>query len=141
MLITLCRGILLEKSASNSPEDYFNRSEVTYVDDGQERTLSVLYLRFFDEQLRNFTPYSSNPLFIAEGRNVFLHDIAAIVWMVKNPGFRNRKRVYISNGKEFASLFKGIDFKKLEVLFERLEKHNSFDLISLSEFSDAVNAN
>lgn len=47
--MNICRlhGEELQKSQSNTFEDYFNRSEVTYRDGGEERTLSVLYLRHF----------------------------------------------------------------------------------------------
>ncbi len=55
----VCRlyGEELQKSRSNTFEDYFNRSEVTYRDGGEERTLSVLYLRYFEAALFDLLPY------------------------------------------------------------------------------------
>ena len=62
MLIKECMGYELEKEKSNTSEDFFNRSEVTFVEDGEVRTLHVLYLRYFDEFLHEFTPYQQDPV-------------------------------------------------------------------------------
>ncbi len=50
MLLKKCEGYELEKEKSNTSEDFFNRSEVVYVENGKEKTLHVLYVRYFDER-------------------------------------------------------------------------------------------
>ncbi|CAH0345599.1 hypothetical protein [Bacillus sp. CECT 9360] len=134
MIIKDCRGYELEKAQSNTPEDFFNQSEVTYIEDGEEKTLHVLYVRYFDEFAKEFTPYSANPLFAAGGKEIYLYDIAAIVCLLKNPDFRTRKRVYINTIKEFASYFEGVNFEKLPEVFETLGQKKEYKFTKDSEF-------
>ena len=64
MKIISCHGYELQKAQPNTSEDFFNRSEVTFVDDdGTERTLHVLYVRYFDERFFEWTPYEQDPVF------------------------------------------------------------------------------
>jgi hypothetical protein len=130
LLIKECNGYELEKEKSNTSEDFFNRSEVTFNEDGQEKTLHVLYVRYFDELYQEFTPFQQNPVFVSEGREVYLKDIVALVCLLKNPGLRHRKRLYISEKREFTSFFEDIDFGKLPEIFDSLEQKNEFDLRS-----------
>lgn len=111
--MNICRlhGEELQKSQSNTFEDYFNRSEVTYRDGGEERTLSVLYLRHFEAALLDWLPYESDPLFTANGR-----DIIAFVCLWKNPAYRKRKRVYIHGEEELRRYFAALDTEALEAL-------------------------
>jgi len=134
MLIKECKGYELEKEKSNTSEDFFNRSEITFEDNGQDKTFHVLYVRYFEELANEFTPFASNPLFKAGSRDVELKDIAALVCLIKNPEFRHRKRVYINSKNEFASYFQDIDFSKIESLFQSLEKQKVFELRSPLEF-------
>ncbi len=95
--MNVCRlyGEELQKSQSNTFEDYFNRSEVTYRDGGEERTLSVLYLRHFEAALLDWLPYESDPLFTVNGRDIHLRDIIALVCLWKNSGVSEAKaRLY-----------------------------------------------
>lgn len=134
MIIKKCTGYELEKERSNTSEDFFNRSELTFIDEGVEKTLHVLYLRYFDENFSEFVPFENDPLFQAEGKEVFFKDIVALVCMIKNPGLRNRKRLYLHTQKEFAEFFKGIDFSKVPEIFQSLEKKGSYELRSPLEF-------
>lgn len=122
MLIKSCEGYELEKAKSNTSEDFFNRSSITFVDEGEERTLHVLYIRYFDEVFNEFTPYQDNPLFKAGDRDVTFKDIVALVCLIKNPGFRNRKRVYINTQEEFAGYFQGVQLDELPKVFDGLNK-------------------
>ena len=116
--MNICRlhGEELQKSQSNTFEDYFNRSEVTYRDGGEERTLSVLYLRHFEAALLDWLPYESDPLFTANGRDIRLRDIIAFVCLWKNPAYRKRKRVYIHDEEELRRYFAALDTEALEAL-------------------------
>ncbi|RSD27303.1 hypothetical protein [Mesobacillus subterraneus] len=134
MLIKQCVGYELEKEKSNTSEDFFNRSEVTFVEDGQEKTLHVLYVRYFDELVGSMTPYEQDPVFKAGSRDVYLRDLVALAALLKNPGYRHRKRVYINVQKEFADIFKGLDFNKIPGIFESIEQKGTFDVRSPLDF-------
>ncbi|OIK15523.1 hypothetical protein BIV60_09190 [Bacillus sp. MUM 116] len=126
VLINQYGGYELEKEKSNTSEDFFNRSEVTFVDDGEEKTLHVLYVRYFEEFFNEFTPYEQDPIF----DDVEFKDIVALVCLIKNPGLRHRKRVYINSKHEFAAFFQDIDFKKLPEIFQSLKQNKNYELKS-----------
>ncbi|GMB07801.1 hypothetical protein EDD69_101104 [Thermolongibacillus altinsuensis] len=131
MKIVACRGYELEKAQPNTSEDFFNRSEVTFIDDdGTERTLHVLYVRYFDEQFTKWTPYEQDPLFKVGERDVFFKDIVALVCLLKNPAFRQRKRVYINDEQQFGSYFADFQFERLQDVFEALETKKGYELKS-----------
>ncbi|MDF1507666.1 hypothetical protein PZE06_05650 [Robertmurraya sp. DFI.2.37] len=134
MFITECKGYELEKTKSNTSEDFFNKSEVIFKDAGIEKTFQVLYVRYFDEFISEFTPYQSEPIFEAGSRSVQFKDIVALACLIKNPEFRNRKRVYMNSKTEFSSLFKELDFGKLTSIFTELENGKGFELRSPVEF-------
>ncbi|WP_312474435.1 hypothetical protein [Neobacillus sp.] len=134
VLIKECRGFELEKEKSNTSEDFFNRSEVTFSEDGQERTLHVLYVRYFDEIIQEFTPYQQDPIIVQEGKEVKFKDIVALVCLLKNPGLRGRKRLYINSKHEFAANFQDINFNKLPEIFQALNQKSSYELRSPLEF-------
>lgn len=134
MIIKKSIGYELEKEKSNTSEDFFNRSELTYIDEGKEKTLHVLYLRYFDELFTEFVPFENDPMFNAGGKDIYFKDLVALACMIKNPGLRSRKRLYLHTQKEFASYFKGIDYSKVQGIFESVEAKGSFDLNSPLEF-------
>ncbi|MBM7651493.1 hypothetical protein [Neobacillus cucumis] len=134
MLIKECKGYELEKEKSNTSEDFFNRSEVTFVEDGQERTLHVLYVRYFDELFQEFTPYKQNPIINHGTNEVYFKDIVALVCLLKNPGLQNRKRLYINSKYEFASYFQDINYNKLPEVFLGIQQNKEYELQSPLEF-------
>lgn len=134
MLIKQCVGYELEKEKSNTSEDFFNRSEVTFVEDGKEKTLHVLYVRYFDELVGRITPFEQNPLFNAGNKQIFMKDLVALAALLKNPGYRHRKRVYISEQREFTDIFKGLDFNKIPGIYEGIEQNDSFEVRSPLEY-------
>ncbi|AYA78572.1 hypothetical protein DOE78_16365 [Bacillus sp. Y1] len=135
MLIKSCVGYELEKEKSNTSEDFFNRSEVTFVEENTEKTLAVLYVRYFEEKLNEFTPFLENPIFQEDGLEVHLMDIVALVLLIKNPGFRHRKRVYINNQNEFAAYFQDIDLDKIIEVVKKVKSNQACKLPSLLEFT------
>lgn len=134
MNIKVCKGYELEKALPNTSEDFFNRSEVTYVEDGIEKTFHVLYVRYFDGLIGALTPFKEDPIFQVASRNVYFKDIVAIACLIKNPDNRHRKRTYINSEKEFSKVFQDLDFDKLKSIFQSLEKHNGYELQSPIEF-------
>lgn len=130
MLIKQCIGYELEKEKSNTSEDFFNRSEVTFVEDGKEKTLHVLYVRYFDELAGSITPFEQDPIFKAGTKDVYIRDLVALAALLKNPGYRHRKRVYINEQREFADIFTGLDYSKIPGVFEGIEQKGSFEVRS-----------
>ena len=121
LFIKSCRGFELEKESSKSFEDYFNRSELIFEEDGHERIFRVLYLRYFEETLHEFTPYQQNPILKVGSTEVELKDIVALACMIKNPSFRERKQVYINDRSEFSLIFEGLNFHTLFAHVQELE--------------------
>lgn len=134
MLIKKCTGYELEKEQSNTSEDFFNRSEITYEEDGVEKTLHVLYVRYFDQLFTNFTPYEQDPIFTKGSKELFLKDIVALACLITNPGNRHRKRVYISSEREFSAIFANLNFEKLEEVFSALSAEKTYKLDSPLKF-------
>lgn len=128
MKIKECKGYELEKALPNTSEDYFSRSEVTFVDGGKEKTLHVLYVRYYEQLKGNFTPYEEDPIFKIGEREVNFRDVVALAYLLKYPESRERKRVYINTEKEFASIFQNCDFDQLKDIFQSLEGNKSYDL-------------
>ena len=127
MFIKKCCGYELHKEKPNTSEDYFNRSEVVYVEEGEEKILQVLYLRYFDEKLNEFTPYNQDPIF----EEVTFKDIVALACLMKNPRFRHRKHIYINTISEFMSYFQDIDFAEFPNIFRSLKEKQGFELKSI----------
>jgi hypothetical protein len=134
LLIKECKGFELEKEQSNTSEDFFNRSIVTFYEDGEEKTLHVLYVRFFDEIRQEFTPYQQDPIFVQQEQETTFKDIVALVCLLKNPGLRSRKRLYINSKQEFASYFQDINYNKLPEIFLSLNQKKEYELRSPLEF-------
>ncbi|MEH7252325.1 MULTISPECIES: hypothetical protein [Bacillaceae] len=134
MFIKECIGYELEKEKSNTSEDFFNRSEVTFMEGSVEKTLHVLYVRYFDESFQEFTPYQQNPILTKGDIQVTFKDIVALVCLIKNPGLRNRKRLYINSKHEFASYFQDIDFEKLPEIVLTVKQNNNFEISSPLDF-------
>ncbi|MFH0068026.1 hypothetical protein [Peribacillus sp. NPDC056705] len=130
MRIVACNGFGLEKEKSNSPEDFFNRSVIHYIMDGEEKTLNVLYLRYFDEMVTRWTPYPANPIFKSTNRDIYMADIIAMVCLLKDQSLVNRKRIYINAEKEMAGYFENIDFEKLEKVFISIDQAKPYDIES-----------
>ncbi|WP_010284342.1 hypothetical protein [Bacillus timonensis] len=134
MIIKQCSGFELDKTLKNTFEDFFNQSEVMYIQDGEEKTLQVLYLRYFDEQFTTFTPFTEDPVFTIDSTEVYFRDLVALVCLLKNPGYRHRKRVYLNEQKQFEEHFKGLQFDRLKEIFTHLHHKNSYEVKSTLEY-------
>jgi hypothetical protein len=128
MLLTRSEGFELEKEQKNHPTDMFNRSEITYRVDGNEREFHVVYVRYFDEVVNQLTPFQANPVFTVSGQDVYLKDIVALVALMTNKDNVTNKRIYINNEKEFKQLFEGLDVEKLQATVSSLLKSGKVEL-------------
>ncbi|MGE7779852.1 hypothetical protein ACQKL0_07805 [Peribacillus sp. NPDC097264] len=134
MRIVACNGYALEKEKSNSPEEFFNRSTVKYIQAGEEKVLNVLYLRYFDEMIARWTPYPQNPVFKSLNRDIYMADIIALICLIKEPSLSSRKRIYINSEKELASYLLNINFPKLEEVFRSIEQAKPYDIKTYLDF-------
>ena len=125
MIIKQFSGYELTKAQPNTSEDYFNRSEVTYITNGEERTLHVLYVRYFEEQLQQFTPFAGNPVFQIENEDIAFKDIAALACLLHDPNMISRKRVYINTTEEFAPYFDVHAVERLKEIAAECRKNGS----------------
>lgn len=122
MLIKEIKGYELEKAQPNTSEDFFNRSEVTFIDQGVEKTFYLLYVRYFDEILNEFVPFESDPLFTIDEKPIYFKDVIGLICMLKDTTLKNRKRVYINDKKDLINYCKGIDPDKLKEIVGQIMK-------------------
>ncbi|MFG6118509.1 hypothetical protein [Thalassobacillus sp. B23F22_16] len=137
MEIISAKGVELVKEKSNSPEEFFNRSEVIYEDKGKEHSFSLLYLRYFDEKPEEFTPFSENPVMVFGEEEIMLKDMAAFIALVKNPGYKHRKKVYINDYEKYKELYTNVNWEAAKQAFLKLSDGKRFDLESTLEFLHA----
>ncbi|NSL50468.1 hypothetical protein [Calidifontibacillus erzurumensis] len=122
MLIKEIKGYELEKAQPNTSEDFFNRSEVTFIDQGVEKTFYLLYVRYFDEILNEFVPFESDPLFTIDEKPIYFKDVIGLICMLKDTTLKKRKRVYINEKKDLINYCKGIDPDKLKEIVGQIMK-------------------
>lgn len=127
MLIYNCHGYELVKAQPNTSEDFFNRSEVEYEYNGQKIVTSVLYVRFFEEQLSEVSDLKTTRLYENGDHSVDFRDIVALALIIKNPDYRGRKRIYINELDQFVKELQGADLDKL-VGYVRSIKQNSIKI-------------
>ncbi len=139
MQILECKGYELEKAQPNTSEDFFNRSEVRFVENGIEKTFHLLYIRYFDEMISQFTPFEQDPIYIFGKKEIFFRDIVGIICFMKNPSLRERKRAYINNQREFEQCFSGINYDILLDIIQHVTVNGSFELASSLLLTDINN--
>ncbi|PEY30307.1 hypothetical protein CN354_25190 [Bacillus cereus] len=128
MVIIGYAGYELEKAQPNTSEDFFNRSEVTYILGEQEKTFSVLYVRYFEEILQEITPFEGNPVFKIEEQDIYLRDIVALACFVKNKELHGQKRVYINVLEDFQNYFDDKTVVKVQNIMAELHKNKKVEI-------------
>lgn len=128
MIIIGYAGYELEKAKPNTSEDFFNRSEVTYVLNNQEKTFSVLYVRYFEEIVQEITPFEGNPVYKVEEQDVYLRDIVAIACLVNNKELRAQKRLYLNEVKDFQRYFDEGTVVKVQEILAELHKNKRVEI-------------
>ena len=107
-------GYELTKEKPNSPEDLFNRSIVKYREGGQVKELQILYLRYFEDLLKERTP----PELADFLKRHPVKDCLALLYVIKNKGFLSMKKVYINTESDFLNIFEGLDIHEVERILE-----------------------
>ncbi|MES5895063.1 MULTISPECIES: hypothetical protein [Bacillus cereus group] len=128
MIIIGYAGYELEKEKPNTSEDFFNRSEVTYILNNQEKTFSVLYVRYFEEILQEITPFEGNPVYKVEEQDVYLRDIVAIACLVNNKELRAQKRLYLNEVTDFQRYFDEGTVVKVQEILAELHKNKRVEI-------------
>ncbi|PQZ59616.1 MULTISPECIES: hypothetical protein [Bacillus] len=128
MIIIGYAGYELEKAQPNTSEDFFNRSEVTYILNNQEKTFSVLYVRYFEEILQEITPFEGNPVYKVEEQDVYLRDIVAIACLVNNKELRAQKRLYLNEVTDFQRYFDEGTVVKVQEILAELHKNKRVEI-------------
>ncbi|MEK4467774.1 MULTISPECIES: hypothetical protein [Bacillus] len=128
MIIIGYAGYELEKAKPNTSEDFFNRSEVTYILNNQEKTFSVLYVRYFEEILQEITPFEGNPVYKVEEQDVYLRDIVAIACLVKDKDLRAQKRLYLNEVTDFQRYFDEGTVVKVQEILAELHKNKRVEI-------------
>ena len=128
MIIIGYAGYELEKEKPNTSEDFFNRSEVTYILNDKERTFSVLYVRYFEEVLQEITPFEGNSVCKIEEKDIYLRDIVAICCLLKENELRMQKRLYLNNIEEFQQYFDAGTVVKVQEILAELHKNKRVEI-------------
>jgi len=128
MIIIGYAGHELEKAKPNTSEDFFNRSEVTYILNDKEKTFSVLYVRYFEEVIQEITPFEGNPVCKVEEQDIYLRDIVAICCLVKDKELRAQKRLYLNNMEEFQQYFDEGTVSKVQEILAELHKNKRVEI-------------
>ncbi|MGG0152987.1 MULTISPECIES: hypothetical protein [Bacillus] len=128
MIIIGYAGYELEKAQPNTSEDFFNRSEVTYILNNQEKTFSVLYVRYFEEILQEITSFEGNPVYKVEEQDVYLRDIVAIACLVNNKELRAQKRLYLNEVTDFQRYFDEGTVVKVQEILAELHKNKRVEI-------------
>ncbi|KAA0750478.1 hypothetical protein DN389_00050 [Bacillus sp. AY3-1] len=128
MIIIGYAGYKLEKAKPNTSEDFFNRSEVTYILNNKERTFSVLYVRYFEEVLQEITPFEGNPVCKVEEQDIYLRDIVAICCLLKENEHRMQKRLYLNNIEAFQQYFDEETLVKVQEILAELHKNKRVEI-------------
>ncbi|KZD37892.1 MULTISPECIES: hypothetical protein [unclassified Bacillus (in: firmicutes)] len=128
MIIIGYAGYELEKAKPNTSEDFFNRSEVTYILNNQEKTFSVLYVRYFEGILQEIIPFEGNPVYKVEEQDVYLRDIVAIACLVKDKELRAQKRLYLNEVTDFQRYFDEGTVVKVQEILAELHKNKRVEI-------------
>jgi len=93
-------GESVPPSKGGSPAETFDRSTVTWEENGQQMALTVTYVRYFAKVL------AERGIYDQEAEGVPVHHLAALLFAEKHPN-TPEKRHYINDTEAFLALFEG----------------------------------
>lgn len=100
MRILSVTGESLPPGKGGSPSDTFDRSIVTYQADGETKTMTVTYVRYFEKQLAEEGVYDQ------EKEGIPVNRIASLLFLEKHPDVK-LGRHYYNDFASFKTLFDG----------------------------------
>ncbi|WLR43785.1 hypothetical protein LC087_06565 [Bacillus carboniphilus] len=121
MLIKEVTGEELQKSQKNSPEDSFSRSIVHYIWNDKELSLSVLYVRYFEEKLLEFIHFSYPEL-----KDINPPSMISITFLLTDPHCLNKHRLYISTLEELIEPYLKLNSEQIRQLKDGLMSRQPF---------------
>lgn len=122
MEILSCIGYELEKEKPNSPEEFFNRSTVTYRQNGQLKEFQVIYIRYFEEVL--FKQEEEDLSSVKELLTDYpVKDVFALLCLLQNSRFLERKRVYINSESLFLTMFKNFPYIQIREILNKMKNN------------------
>lgn len=125
MKVFMYGGYELEKALPNTSEDYFNRSEVIYEVNGEVRTLSVLYLRYFEERMEDLTLFKNGIVCICNGKEVLFKEVFALICLLKNPLLMTQRRLYLADMEEIRSYATHVNIEELVIILQQVQPINT----------------
>ncbi|WP_181349987.1 hypothetical protein [Thalassobacillus sp. CUG 92003] len=137
MEIVAIHGEQLEKSQKNSPEDFFNRSEVRYVDKGKEHKLNVVYVAYFDSKMSECTPFNEDVVYESDGVTFAMKDVFALIALIKKPEYKHRQRVYVSEWEEYKDYLDHMNWTEIEHVCSVLAAKETYVIESTLSFLQA----
>ncbi|WP_102027152.1 hypothetical protein [Salirhabdus sp. Marseille-P4669] len=126
MEVIQIRGYQLEKSVATSPEDAFVRSEVIYHLNKEEKTLSLLFLEYFDQKRSEFTPFNDDPIMTIGEIDYTFKDVAALAALLNNPHLSRQKRIYIHDFTHFRDLYENMDWEIVKQALLKISNDSTF---------------
>lgn len=88
-----------------SPSDTFDRSIATWQDNGEQKTITVTYVRYFGKVL------AERGIYDQETEGVPVSHLVATLFEEKHPGAKENRH-YINNTEDFVALFEDFSLAK-----------------------------
>lgn len=113
MKILSVAGESVPPSKGGSPADTFERSLVTYEKEGQQKTVTVTYVRYFEKVL------ASEGIYDQEAEGVPVNRLAGLLYL-EHHGETRENRHYINDTEDFVKLFDGFSLGQLKAKYPHL---------------------
>ncbi|MEJ8546707.1 hypothetical protein [Brevibacillus borstelensis] len=105
MKILSVAGESVPPSKGGSPADTFERSMASYEKEGQQKNITVTYVRYFEKVL------AEKGIYDQEAEGVPVNRLAAVLYL-EHHGETRENRHYINDTEDFLKLFSGFSLSK-----------------------------
>lgn len=118
MKLISVRGENVPPSKGGSPAETFDRSIATWEENGQQKSVTVTYVRYFAKVL------AERGIYDQEAEGVPVSHLAALLFLEKYPNLPE-KRHYINDTESFAALFENFSLAKYMERYPGLLAHSA----------------
>ncbi|RAT97867.1 hypothetical protein [Brevibacillus sp. Leaf182] len=105
MKLVSVAGESVAPGKGGSPSDTFDRSIATWQENGQEKTITVTYVRYFGKVL------AERGIYDQEAEGVPVSHLVATLFLEKHPEVKETRH-YINDTEAFVALFEGFSLTK-----------------------------
>ncbi|NRR19763.1 hypothetical protein [Brevibacillus sp. MS2.2] len=105
MKLVSVAGESVAPGKGGSPSDTFDRSIATWQENGQEKTITVTYVRYFGKVL------AERGIYDQEAEGVPVSHLVATLFLEKHPEAKETRH-YINDTEDFVALFEGFSLTK-----------------------------